>query len=182
MNHNYEWNCFQRALKRRMASRMMRPSRIRYQQKCDCIGAHRRDARAVCFARRLRTIGTTASCKKISRNFGHRSICCCRLPREFGGAGMTLAEICREQRPVGISRARNCAGSEYARLLDWGRGRSLAAWDTSLEWLLREAAAGEIFAAGHAESGNDVPVLLSTSKAERVEGGYKFTGRKLSAA
>jgi alkylation response protein AidB-like acyl-CoA dehydrogenase len=45
--------------------------------------------------------------------------------------------------------------------------------------LLREAAAGEIFAAGHAESGNDVPVLLSTSKAERVEGGYKFTGRKL---
>jgi alkylation response protein AidB-like acyl-CoA dehydrogenase len=51
--------------------------------------------------------------------------------------------------------------------------------DTSLEWLLREAAAGEIFAAGHAESGNDVPVLLSTSKAERVEGGYKFTGRKL---
>jgi alkylation response protein AidB-like acyl-CoA dehydrogenase len=51
--------------------------------------------------------------------------------------------------------------------------------DTSLEWLLREAAAGEILAAGHAESGNDVPVLLSTSKAERVEGGYKFTGRKL---
>src|SRR6202023_2315494 len=50
--------------------------------------------------------------------------------------------------------------------------------DLSLEWILREAAAGEIFAAGHAESGNDVPVLLSTSKAERVEGGYKFTGRK----
>ena len=48
----------------------------------------------------------------------------------------------------------------------------------SLEWLLREAAAGEIFAAGHAESGNDLPVLLSTSKAERVDGGYRFTGRK----
>jgi alkylation response protein AidB-like acyl-CoA dehydrogenase len=54
----------------------------------------------------------------------------------------------------------------------WRRG------DTSLEWMLRDAAAGEIFAAGHAESGNDVPVLLSTSKAERVEGGYRFTGRK----
>jgi len=50
--------------------------------------------------------------------------------------------------------------------------------DPSLEWVLREAAAGEIFAAGHAESGNDIPVLLSTSKAERVDGGYRFTGRK----
>lgn len=47
-----------------------------------------------------------------------------------------------------------------------------------MEWILREAAAGEIFAAGHAESGNDVPVLLSTSKADRVDGGYIFTGRK----
>ena len=54
----------------------------------------------------------------------------------------------------------------------WRRG------DASLEWILREAAAGEIFAAGHAESGNDIPVLLSTTKAERVEGGYRFTGRK----
>jgi alkylation response protein AidB-like acyl-CoA dehydrogenase len=50
--------------------------------------------------------------------------------------------------------------------------------DASLEWILRDAAAGEIFAAGHAESGNDVPVLLSTAKAERVEGGYRFTGHK----
>ena len=50
--------------------------------------------------------------------------------------------------------------------------------DASLEWILREAAAGEIFAAGHAESGNDIPVLLSTTTAERVEGGYRFTGHK----
>jgi alkylation response protein AidB-like acyl-CoA dehydrogenase len=35
-----------------------------------------------------------------------------------------------------------------------------------------------VFAAGHAESGNDVPVLFSTTKAERVTGGYRFTGRK----
>jgi alkylation response protein AidB-like acyl-CoA dehydrogenase len=54
----------------------------------------------------------------------------------------------------------------------WRRG------DKSLEWILRDAAAGEVFAAGHAESGNDVPLLASTTKAERVEGGYRFTGRK----
>ena len=35
-----------------------------------------------------------------------------------------------------------------------------------------------MFAAGHAETGNDLPLLLSTTKAERVDGGYAFTGRK----
>ena len=37
---------------------------------------------------------------------------------------------------------------------------------------------GAVFAASHAESGNDLPLLLSTTKAERVDGGYRFTGRK----
>src|SRR6185369_16463912 len=54
----------------------------------------------------------------------------------------------------------------------WRRG------DRSQRWLLEAASAGEVFAAGHAESGNDIPVLLSTTKAERVDGGYRFTGRK----
>ena len=35
-----------------------------------------------------------------------------------------------------------------------------------------------MYAAGHAERGNDIPVLLSTTKAERVDGGYRFTGHK----
>ena len=50
--------------------------------------------------------------------------------------------------------------------------------DRSLEWLLRGAASGEVFAAGHAEPGNDFPVLLSTARAERVDGGYRFYGHK----
>jgi alkylation response protein AidB-like acyl-CoA dehydrogenase len=44
--------------------------------------------------------------------------------------------------------------------------------------MLKEALNGEVFAAGHAETGNDLPLLLSTTKAERSEGGYRFTGRK----
>jgi alkylation response protein AidB-like acyl-CoA dehydrogenase len=51
--------------------------------------------------------------------------------------------------------------------------------DKSLEWLLREAAAGEVFAAGHGETGNDLPLFLSSAKAERVDGGYRFSGRKM---
>jgi len=38
---------------------------------------------------------------------------------------------------------------------------------------------GEVFAAGHSERGNDLPVLLSTSKAERVDGGFRITGHKM---
>jgi alkylation response protein AidB-like acyl-CoA dehydrogenase len=100
------------------------------------------------------------------------------LPREFRGAGMTLAEVCREQRRLAYhAPATALAVNMHLYWLGvasdlWRRG------DVSLEWLLREAAAGEIFAAGHAESGNDVPVLLSTTKAEPVAGGYRFTGRK----
>jgi alkylation response protein AidB-like acyl-CoA dehydrogenase len=36
-----------------------------------------------------------------------------------------------------------------------------------------------VFAAGHAETGNDLPVLLSTSKAEPADGGYRITGHKM---
>ena len=100
------------------------------------------------------------------------------LPAEFGGGGMSLAQVSREQRRLAYyAPATALAVNMHLYWLGvaadlWRRG------DHSLEWLLREAAAGEIFAAGHAETGNDVPVLLSTTKAERVEGGYRFTGRK----
>ena len=100
------------------------------------------------------------------------------LPSEFGGAGMTLAELCREQRRLAYHAPATALAVNMH--LYW-LGVATDLWrngDTSLEWLLREAAAGEIFAAGHAESGNDLPVLLSTTKAERVDGGYRFTGRK----
>src|SRR5215472_915481 len=101
------------------------------------------------------------------------------VPVKFGGAGMSLAEVLGEQRRLAYyapatALALNMHLYWVGVAADlWRRG------DPSLEWILKEAAAGEIFAAGHAESGNDVPLLLSTSKAERVEGGYRFTGRKM---
>jgi alkylation response protein AidB-like acyl-CoA dehydrogenase len=50
--------------------------------------------------------------------------------------------------------------------------------DTSLRWIMEAAVNGEVIAAGHAETGNDIPVLMSTCRAERVDGGYVLTGRK----
>src|SRR6476646_2988373 len=100
------------------------------------------------------------------------------LPKEFGGPGLTLAQVARETRRLAYYAPATALGLNMH--LYW-LGVAADLWrrgDASLEWILREAAAGEIFAAGHAESGNDIPVLLSTTKAERVDGGYRFTGHK----
>lgn len=100
------------------------------------------------------------------------------VPKELGGLGRSLAEVCREQRRLGYHAAPTALATNMH--LYW-TGTAADLWragDRSLEWLLKAAAAGEVFAAGHAESGNDVPLLYSTTKAEKVDGGYRFTGRK----
>jgi alkylation response protein AidB-like acyl-CoA dehydrogenase len=100
------------------------------------------------------------------------------IPRELGGLGYTLAEVARETRKVALYAPATALGTN---MHTYWVGLVADLWrhgDKSLEWLLREAAAGEVFAAGHAEPGNDLPLLLSTSKAERVDGGWKITGRK----
>jgi alkylation response protein AidB-like acyl-CoA dehydrogenase len=100
------------------------------------------------------------------------------VPRELGGRGYTLADVCREQRRLGYhapatALAVNMHVYWVGLVADlWRQG------DRSMEWLLKEAANGAVFAAGHAETGNDIPVLLSTTRAEPVEGGYRFTGHK----
>jgi alkylation response protein AidB-like acyl-CoA dehydrogenase len=101
------------------------------------------------------------------------------VPADLGGAGLSLADVCRLQRRLAY-RAPATALAVNMHLYWIGVAADLRRFgDKSLEWLLREAADGEIFAAGHAEVGNDLPVLLSTSKAERVDGGYRITGHKM---
>ena len=101
------------------------------------------------------------------------------VPKELGGAGMSLAEVCREQRRLGYYAPATALGVNMH--LYWV-GIAADLWrqgDRSLEWMLQEAMAGEVFNAGHSERGNDLPVLLSTSKAERVDGGFRITGHKM---
>jgi len=91
---------------------------------------------------------------------------------------MNLAQVCLGQRRLAYYAAPTALAINvhlyWVRVAAdlWRKG------DKSLEWLLRGAMKGDVYAAGHAESGNDLPVLLSTSKAERVDGGYRFNGRK----
>ena len=100
------------------------------------------------------------------------------VPEELGGYGLVLADVVREQRRLAYHAAPTALAVNMH--LYW-TGVAADLWragDTSLTWLLKEAARGQVFAAGHAESGNDIPVLLSTTRAERVDGGYRYTGRK----
>ncbi len=100
------------------------------------------------------------------------------LPEEFGGFGMKMDQVMQFQRRLAYYAAPTALAVNMH--LYWvGLVADLwRAGDKSMEWLLREAAAGKVFAAGHAESGNDVPGVYSTTTAEKVEGGYRFTGRK----
>lgn len=100
------------------------------------------------------------------------------VPQELGGYGKTLAEIGRMQRRLAYYAP---ATAIAVNMHFYWTGLAADVWrsgDKSVEWILTEAANGEIFAAGHAEPGNDIPLLLSTTNAEPVAGGYRFTGRK----
>lgn len=100
------------------------------------------------------------------------------VPEQFGGRGLSLADVCREQRRLAY-RAPATALATNMHLYWTGVAADMRkAGDSSLEWILREAAAGEVFAAGHGEAGNDLPLFLSTAKAEPADGGYRFWGHK----
>src|SRR5262245_4733761 len=101
------------------------------------------------------------------------------VPKALGGAGLTLAEVCREQ--ARLAYAAPATALAVNMHLYWtGIAADLnRAGDHALDWILKEAAAGEVFAAGHGERGNDVPVRASSSTAQRVNGGYSFTGHKI---
>jgi alkylation response protein AidB-like acyl-CoA dehydrogenase len=100
------------------------------------------------------------------------------VPKELGGLGFTLADVARETRRVARYAPATALGTN---MHNYWVGVAAELWrrgDRSCEWILRETVAGEVFAAGHAESGNETSVVMSITKAEKVDGGYKFTGRK----
>jgi alkylation response protein AidB-like acyl-CoA dehydrogenase len=100
------------------------------------------------------------------------------IPTELGGLGMNHSQVCAELRRL-ATRAPATAVAINMHIYWMGVAADLwRAGDKSLEWVLKEGAAGEVYAAGHAESGNDLPVFLSTTKAEKVDGGYRITGHK----
>jgi alkylation response protein AidB-like acyl-CoA dehydrogenase len=100
------------------------------------------------------------------------------IPTEFGGFGFTLADVARETRRLASYAP---ATALCINMHNYWIGTAADSWragDKSLEWIFQEAANGEVFAAGHAEPGNETSIVMSATKAQRVPGGYTFTGRK----
>lgn len=101
------------------------------------------------------------------------------VPAEYGGWGLPLSELARHQRRL----ARFAPATALAMCMHhyWiGIAVELErTGDDSCRWIFERAVAGDVIAAGHAEVGNDAPVVMSTATAERVAGGYRFTGRKM---
>src|SRR5829696_1529712 len=100
------------------------------------------------------------------------------LPPEFGGQGYTLNQYTREARKLAKYAP---ATALCVNMHHYWVGTAADSWragDKSVQFILEDAAAGEVFAAGHAESGNETSLTMSITKAEKVDGGYAFTGRK----
>jgi alkylation response protein AidB-like acyl-CoA dehydrogenase len=101
------------------------------------------------------------------------------LPVDFGGLGLNLAEINRLQRRIAYVAPATAVAVNMHHYFVGLCADLHRAGDPSGDWVLQKAAEGHIFAAGHGEGGNDMPVVLSSTKAERVNGGWEFTGHKI---
>lgn len=102
------------------------------------------------------------------------------VPAELGGLGRLLPQVVREQARLAYRAPATALGINMhlywtgAAAYLWRRG------DHSADWILSEALAGKIFAAGHGEIGNDLGLAYSAVAAEpQPDGAYRFTGRKV---
>jgi alkylation response protein AidB-like acyl-CoA dehydrogenase len=101
------------------------------------------------------------------------------LPADLGGAGLNLSEINKLQRKLAY-HAPATALAVNMHLYWVGLAADLRKMGApGGDWILGAAADGQILAAGHGEAGNDVPVLMSSAKAERVDGGWEITAHKI---
>ena len=102
------------------------------------------------------------------------------VPTEFGGLGLSLTETARLQTRL-AAHAPATALAINMHLVWTGVAKALhERGDHSLDFLLREAGQGEIFAFGVSEPGNDLVLFDSTTDARpEITGGYRFTGTKV---
>ena len=102
------------------------------------------------------------------------------VPKEFGGLGLTLQQLVQEQ--IRLAAAAPATALAVNMHLIWtGVAKAmLDRGDGALEFVLREAAAGEVFAFAISEAGNDLVLFGSQTDAVPLpDGAYEFTGTKI---
>jgi alkylation response protein AidB-like acyl-CoA dehydrogenase len=95
-------------------------------------------------------------------------------------APRSLLETARDQRLLAAHAPATALGVNM-HLVWTGVARVLSErGDPSLDWVLRDAAAGELFAFGNSEAGNDLVLFDSlTAAVPSADGSYAFTGTKI---
>lgn len=107
------------------------------------------------------------------------------VPEPVGGAGLSLTQLVLAQRRLAAYAPATALGVnmhlvwvQAARFLN---ERNLTSeHEASLDWVLRDAVAGEVFAFGISEAGNESVLMDSGCLAEPMPGGaYVVTGTKI---
>lgn len=101
------------------------------------------------------------------------------VPTELGGSGLRLDEVVQLQQRLAYHAAPTALAVNMHVYWTGVAADLSRAGDDSCRWILERAAQGEVFAAIHGEAGNDMPLLLSTTSAERVDGGWRLNGHKI---
>jgi alkylation response protein AidB-like acyl-CoA dehydrogenase len=101
------------------------------------------------------------------------------VPTEFGGLGLGLDEYSQLVRRLAYVAPATALAVNMHVYWTGVAADLLRNADDSCRFILEKAAEGEVFAALHGEAGNDVPVLLSSAQAERVDGGWAISGHKI---
>lgn len=102
------------------------------------------------------------------------------VPKNLGGLGLTLRETAHEQ--VRLAAAAPATALAVNMHLVWtGIAKTmLDRGDDSLEFVLTDSAAGELYALAISEAGNDLVLFGSTTEAvPQPDGAYEFTGTKI---
>jgi alkylation response protein AidB-like acyl-CoA dehydrogenase len=101
------------------------------------------------------------------------------VPEEFGGSGLKLDEVAKLQSKLAYHAGPTAVAVNMHIYWTGLAADLLRMGDDSCKWILEEAGRGKVFAAIHGEAGNDMPVLYSTSTADRVDGGWEVSGHKI---
>ncbi len=102
------------------------------------------------------------------------------VPVEYGGAGLTLEQVAAEQTRLAMASPGTALGINMHHIIvGLGRHR-VRHGNLKGEQILREAAAGELYAFAISEPSNDLVLFGSTTQATPDgEGGYSFNGTKI---
>lgn len=103
----------------------------------------------------------------------------CAMPAEYGGSGLGLDEYAVLASRLGYVAPATALAVNMHIYWTGLAADLLRTGDDSCRFVLEKAADGAVFAAIHGEPGNDMPLLLSTTHAERVDGGWELSGHKI---